>query len=85
MGIDFNLLSKAIKDKEGDHLYITSDDHGWKIELWNRQAEDLIGTYSIPNTINLRTILSFIPENNLSYVTNDMRIHSILKEMGLCQ
>lgn len=85
MGLDFTLLSRAISDNEGDHLFITSDEYGWKIELWNKQADDLVGTYCIANTINLRTILSFIPENNLSFVTNNIEAEKILKEMGLCQ
>lgn len=85
MGIDFNLLSKAIKEKEGDHIYISVDKYGWEIQLWNRQAEELIGTYCIPKSIKIETILSFIPENNLSFCTNDLEVEKALKEMGLCQ
>lgn len=85
MGIDFTLLSNAIKNKEGNHIYISEDKYGWYIELWNKPADELVGTYCISQSICIKTILDFIPANNLSYVTNIPAVQSILEEMKLCQ
>lgn len=85
MGVDFTLLLNAIKEKKGNHIYISEDRYGWYIELWNRPSDELIGTYCISQSINIKTILEFIPTNNLSYTTAIPAVQSILKEMNLCQ
>lgn len=85
MGVDFTLLLNAIKEKKGNHIYISEDRYGWYIELWNRPNDELIGTYCISQSINIKTILEFIPTNNLSYTTAIPAVQSILEEMKLCQ
>ena len=42
MGIDFTLLSNAIKEKKGNHIYISEDRYGWYIELWNKPIDELL-------------------------------------------
>ena len=85
MGIDFTLLSNAIKEKKGNHIYISEDRYGWYIELWNKPAEELVSTYCVSQSIGIETILELIPENNLSYSTARPAVQSILEEMKLCQ
>lgn len=85
MGLDFTLLSKAIKDKQGNHLYISEDRYGWYIELWKKPEDEIAGTYCISQSIDIRTILTFISENNLTFVTSIPAVQEILKEMELCQ
>ena len=85
MGVDFTLLSNAIKEKKGNHIYISEDRYGWYIELWNKPTDELVGTYCVSQNIGIETILSFIPTNNLSYATAIQAVQSILEEMKLCQ
>lgn len=85
MGLDYTLLTRAIEESQGNHLYITEDRYGWNIELWDKPSENLIGTYCISQEIQIKTILEFIPKKELTYVTNMPVVQSILKEMKLCQ
>ena len=85
MGVDFTLLSNAIKEKKGNHIYISEDRYGWYIELWNKPIDELVGTYCVSQSIEIETILSFIPTNKLSYATAIPAVQSILEEMKLCQ
>ena len=80
MGIDFTLLSNAIKEKKGNHIYISEDRY-----VWNKPAEELVSTYCVSQSIGIETILEFIPANNLSYSTAIPAVQSILEEMKLCQ
>ena len=83
MDIAFNLLKRSLENHEADYVFITTDDDGWRIETWIMADEKFVNVYGVSDTIEIQTILTFLPHDGITFKSNIEKVNKVIKEMGL--
>lgn len=83
MDIAYRLLQRSLENHEADYVFITTDDDGWRIETWIHADEKFVNVYGIPDNIRIKTILTFLPHDGITFKSNIEEVNRVIKEMEL--